>query len=121
MCQKNKDNNCSDTNKEKNKDNLSPLKKLVQGISQKSISKNYKNNLQHNKENKNIININNPNKNQNHEIKMEIEPSASNELITSGSKNYSNNTHLSIESNNINITSAKILFCPEQNNSSNPI
>ena len=52
---------------------------------------------------------------------MEIEPSASNELITSGSTNYSNNTHLSIESNNINITSAKMLFCPEQNNSSNPI
>ena len=52
---------------------------------------------------------------------MEIEPSASNELITSGSTNYSNNTHLSIESNNINITSAKMIFCPEQNNSNNQI
>ena len=65
--------------------------------SQKGLSQNYQKNLQHNKENLNLININHQNKCQNQEVKMEIEPNASNELITSGSTNYSNNTHLSME------------------------
>ena len=89
--------------------------------SQKGLSQNYQKNLQHNKENLNLININHQNKCQNNEVKMEIEPNASNELITSGSTNYSNNTHLSMESNNINITTKKMIFCPDLNTINNPI
>lgn len=46
---------------------------------------------------------------------MEIEPEASNDLMASGSTNYSNNTHSSMESSNINVSN-KSLFCPTQNN-----
>jgi cyclin B len=54
-------------------------------------------------------------KNENsNEIKMEIEPNTSNDLMASGSTNYSNNTHFSMESNNINVSN-KSLFCPPQN------
>ena len=45
---------------------------------------------------------------------MEIEPNTSNDLMASGSTNYSNNTHFSMESNNINVSN-KSLFCPPQN------
>ena len=45
---------------------------------------------------------------------LEIEPNASNELIASGSTNYSNNTQLSIESNNLNICNSNIQFYPEK-------
>ena len=76
--------------------------------------------MQYNKENINLININNQNKIQNNETKMDIEPNASNELITSGSTNYSNNTHLSIESNNLNITCTKTIYL-DPNNSNNQI
>jgi len=58
-------------------------------------------------------------KNENsNEIKMEIEPNTSNDLMASGSTNYSNNTHLSMESNNINVSN-KSLFCPIQNRINN--
>ena len=83
-------------------------------MSNKNISQNYQNNLQHNKENLHLININ-PNKMQSRDIKMEIEPSSSNELKNSGATNYSNNTHLSIESNNIKIQSSKKSLYQEQN------
>ena len=55
-------------------------------------------------------------KNENsNEIKMEIEPNTSNDLMASGSTNYSNNTHFSMESNNINASNRSV-FCPTQNN-----
>ena len=58
-------------------------------------------------------------KNENsNEIKMEIEPNTSNDLMASGSTNYSNNTHFSMESNNINVSN-KSLFCPTQNKINN--
>jgi cyclin B len=52
-------------------------------------------------------------KNENsNEIKMEIEPNTSNDLMVSGSTNYSNNTHFSMESNNIKVSNI-------QNNNNN--
>ena len=50
---------------------------------------------------------------------IEIEPNASNELILSGSTNYSNNTQFSIESNNINNYNSNIYFFPEKCNINN--
>ena len=50
---------------------------------------------------------------------MEIEQNSSNELIASSSTNYSNNTHFSIESNNLNICSTNLLIYPDKNDINN--
>ena len=80
-------------------------------------SQNNNNKTEYNKENLDLTNIKKKNDSSN-EIKMEIEPSVSNDLMASGSTNYSNNTHFSMESNNINVSN-KSLFCPIQNKINN--
>ena len=116
--QKNKDNNSSNKNQKINTKNIySHKNKENKVIFQINNSQNYQNNIQNNKEN---ININNNKKQKQnyHQIKMdiEIEPNASNELILSGSTNYSNNTQFSIESNNINIYNSNAHFYQEKSN-----
>ena len=119
--QKNKDNNSSNKNQKINTKNIySHKNKENKVIFQINNSQNYQNNIQNNKEN---ININNNKKQKQnyHQIKMdiEIEPNASNELILSGSTNYSNNTQFSIESNNINIYNSNAHFYQEKSNNNN--
>ena len=55
-------------------------------------------------------------KNNEKKMDIEVQPNASNELITSGATNYSNNTNNSIETNIINSNNPQILFYPDKNN-----
>ena len=89
----------------------------MDGVCINNNSQNNSNNTEYNKENLNLTNMKKKNENSN-EIKMEIEPNTSNDLMASGSTNYSNNTHFSMESNNINVSN-KSLFCPTQNKINN--
>ena len=120
LCQNNKDNNTSITNQQMNqKFNFTQCNHEFKGMNHINASQRYQNNIHYNKEN---INGNSQNIIKNQEIKMdvEIEPGASNELIASDATNYSNNTHSSIEANNININKPNtILFYPENNNNQN--
>ena len=47
---------------------------------------------------------------------IEVQPNASNELITSGATNFTNNTNCSIDSNNLNINNTQYIFYPEKCN-----
>ena len=97
-------------------------KKQSQVIPLKNISQNNQENIDNNKENLNIININHQNqhKNQTQKISMEIEPNLSNELKVSSSTNYSNNTQFSSESSNLNISNnSNLLFYPDKNTTNN--
>ena len=47
---------------------------------------------------------------------IELQPNSSNELITSGATNFTNNTNCSLESNNFNIKNTQYIFYPERNN-----
>ena len=50
---------------------------------------------------------------------IEVQPNASNELITSGATNFTNNTNCSIDSNNLNINNTQYIFYPERHNNAN--
>ena len=78
-------------------------KQQIDGICINNNSQNNINNTEYNKENLDLTNMKKKNENSN-EIKMEIEPNTSNDLMASGSTNYSNNTHFSMESSNINVS-----------------
>ena len=83
---------------------MATLKKTqIDGICINNNSQNNINNTEYNKENLDLTNMKKKNENSN-EIKMEIEPNTSNDLMASGSTNYSNNTHFSMESSNINVS-----------------
>ena len=83
---------------------MATLKKTqIDGICINNNSQNNINNKEYNKENLDLTNMKKKNENSN-EIKMEIEPNTSNDLMASGSTNYSNNTHFSMESSNINVS-----------------
>ena len=47
---------------------------------------------------------------------IELQPNSSNELISSGATNFTNNTNCSLESNNFNIKNTQYIFYPERNN-----